>query len=192
MGLYLRARVPKLGPACSAGTWYSFRALFELTGKRAIVTGSSEGIGRATALALARAGANVGGIYKTARTSADAAVDEIRSLGREAFMVEGDTGNADQVEALLDRAVTLWGGLDVWVNNAARLLVKPLLETTDGDWHGLLAANLHGYFYACRAAGRQMVGQGGGGRIVNVTSVSDVQRSPSSAPMSLRRARSSV
>jgi NAD(P)-dependent dehydrogenase (short-subunit alcohol dehydrogenase family) len=46
------------------------------------------------------------------------------------------------------------GGFDVWVNNAARLLVRPLLETTDGDWHGLLEGNLHGYFYGCRAAGR--------------------------------------
>ena len=67
------------------------------------------------------------------------------------------------------------GGIDVWVNNAAGLLVKPFLEMTDEDWHGLLAANLHGYFYGCRAAARQMIAQGTGGRIVNVTSVVDVQ-----------------
>jgi NAD(P)-dependent dehydrogenase (short-subunit alcohol dehydrogenase family) len=66
------------------------------------------------------------------------------------------------------------GGIDIWVNNAARLMVKPFLELTDEDWHGLLAANQHGYFYGCRAAARQMVAQGGGGRIVNVTSAADI------------------
>ena len=62
-----------------------------------------------------------------------------------------------------------WGGIDVWVNNAARLLVKPFVETTDDEWHGLLEANLHGYFYGCRAAARRMI-SAGSGRIVNVTS----------------------
>ena len=68
-----------------------------------------------------------------------------------------------------------WGGIDVWVNNAAGLIVKPFLEMTDEDWHGLLAANLHGYFYGCRAAARQMMAGRAGGRIVNVTSVVDIQ-----------------
>ena len=53
--------------------------------------------------------------------------------------------------------------------------MRPLLETTDDDWHGLLAANLHGYFYGCRAAARRMVEQGAGGRIVNVSSAADIQ-----------------
>ena len=61
------------------------------------------------------------------------------------------------------------------MNNAAGLLVRPLLETSDDDWHGLLAANLHGYFYGCRAAARHMVKAGNGGRIVNVSSAADVQ-----------------
>ncbi len=151
------------------------RTLFELTGKRAIVTGSSEGIGRTSALTLARAGANVGGIYRTAEASAEAAVRQIRALGRDSFMVEGDTGDPEQVEALCNRAVIAWGGVDIWVNNAARLMVKPLLDTTNEEWHALLAANLHGYFYGCRVAGAQMVSQGTGGRIINVTSVADVQ-----------------
>ncbi len=66
-----------------------------------------------------------------------------------------------------------WGSLDIWVNNAARLMVKPLIETTDEDWHGLLAANLHGYFYGSRAAARVMYGQNKG-RIINITSAADV------------------
>jgi NAD(P)-dependent dehydrogenase (short-subunit alcohol dehydrogenase family) len=60
------------------------------------------------------------------------------------------------------------------VNNAARLFVRPVAETTDEEWHGLLGANLHGYFYGCRAAARRMLAQGTGGRIVNVTSAVNV------------------
>ena len=74
-------------------------------------------------------------------------------------MLEGDTGRVEDVERLAAVAVDQFGGIDIWVNNAARLMVKPLLETTDEDWHGLLAANLHGYFYGCRAAARAMVAQ---------------------------------
>ena len=58
------------------------------------------------------------------------------------------------VEALGNAAIKEWGRVDIWVNNAARLMVKPLIETTDDDWHGLLAANLHGFFYGSRAAAR--------------------------------------
>jgi len=151
--------------------------VFHLRGKRAVVTGSSQGIGRATALTLARAGADVAGIYKWGKEDAESAVAEMREYGRRAFMVEGDTGDVDQVGALCGRVAAEWGGVDIWVNNAARLMVKPLLEMTDDDWHGVLAANLHGYFYGCREAGRQMVAQGGGGRIINVTSVTDIQPS---------------
>jgi NAD(P)-dependent dehydrogenase (short-subunit alcohol dehydrogenase family) len=86
----------------------------------------------------------------------------------------GDTGRREDVDELARLAVDRLGGIDVWVNNAARLLVKPFLELEDDDWHGLLAANLHGYFYGCRAAARRMVAQGEGGRIVNVTSAADI------------------
>ena len=91
--------------------------------------------------------------------------------------MHGDTGDREAVEALADRVVDAWGGIDVWVNNAARLLVRPIVETTDEDWHGLLAGNLHGYFYGSRAAARQMLKQGSG-RIVNVSSAADVQAVP--------------
>src|SRR3954447_4574124 len=144
---------------------------FSLAGRRAVVTGLSQGIGAAIAVALARAGADVAGI-----DSADGAATgrAIRATGRRAVLVRGDTGDPAAVQALADTAVAELGGLDIWVNNAARLQVKPFLELTDEDWHGLLAANQHGYFYGCRAAARQMVAQGGGGRIVNVTSAADI------------------
>jgi NAD(P)-dependent dehydrogenase (short-subunit alcohol dehydrogenase family) len=69
------------------------------------------------------------------------------------------------------------GGLDIWINNAARLMVKPVVETSDEEWHGLLAANLHGYFYGCRAAARAMIAEGRG-RIVNITSAARILAVP--------------
>ena len=70
-------------------------------------------------------------------------------------------------------------------------MVKPLLETTDEDWHGLLAANLHGYFYGCRAAARAMVAAGGGGRIINISSAADMPPWPTSPRTPRPRAGSS-
>jgi NAD(P)-dependent dehydrogenase (short-subunit alcohol dehydrogenase family) len=148
---------------------------FDLTGKRAVVTGASRGIGRAAAVALARAGANVAFDYRSATADAEQTVAEIEAAGREAIVLQGDTGDPVHVDELAATTVEAWGGVDVWVNNAARLMVKPFLEMTDEDWHGLLAANLHGYYYGCRAAIRQMLAQGRGGRIINVTSVVDIQ-----------------
>lgn len=149
--------------------------MFELRGTRAVVTGASQGIGRATAVALARAGADVATIYKWGGDDAAAAESEIRGLGRRTVFIEGDTGDRAQVEALAARVIGEWGGIDIWINNAARLLVKPFLELTAEDWHELLAANLHGYFYGCSIAARTMVEQGSGGCIVNVGSIVDVQ-----------------
>jgi NAD(P)-dependent dehydrogenase (short-subunit alcohol dehydrogenase family) len=147
---------------------------FSLEGRRAVVTGVSQGIGAAIAVALAHAGADVAGIYLGPESEGEPTRRAVLDAGRRAVIVPGDTGDPAAVQALADAAVAELGGIDIWVNNAARLMVKPFLELSDDDWHGLLAANQHGYFYGCRAAARQMVAQGGGGRIVNVTSAADI------------------
>ena len=150
-------------------------AAFDLTGRRAVVTGASGGIGAAVAIALARAGADVAGV---ALEPADETAASIRSAGRRAVMLVGDTGSPDTTERLTRAAVDELGGIDIWVNNAARLMVKPVAETSDDDWHALLAPNLHGYFYGCRAAARRMLEQGTGGAIVNVASAAATIASP--------------
>jgi 3-oxoacyl-[acyl-carrier protein] reductase len=146
-------------------------ASFALSGRRAVVTGASSGIGRAIAVALAAAGADVAGMSLDDASETDRLV---RDQGRDSLQLVGNTGDVTAVERLAEAATERWGGFDVWVNNAGRLLVRRLLETSDDDWHGLLAGNLHGYFYGCRAAAKHLTERGEGGRIVNVTSISGI------------------
>jgi NAD(P)-dependent dehydrogenase (short-subunit alcohol dehydrogenase family) len=139
---------------------------FDVSDRRVVVTGASSGIGEAIAAAFGRAGARVAGCALDGEPPVDG------------IFMRGDTGDRQTVEVLARRVVDDWGGIDVWVNNAARLMVRPVAETSDDDWHGLLRGNLHGYFYGCRAAARQMLTQESGGRIVNITSAADVLAVP--------------
>jgi NAD(P)-dependent dehydrogenase (short-subunit alcohol dehydrogenase family) len=145
----------------------------------AVVTGASQGIGQATAIALARAGADVVGSYRPhgdeqERASAAETVAAVEALGRRCVLVEADAGDPASADRLATLAREELGGLDIWVNNAARLLVRPFLETSDADWASLMGSNVMGYVYGCRAAIRQML-ESGGGRIVNITSVAHLQ-----------------
>ena len=147
---------------------------FSLAGRRAVVTGVSRGIGAAIAVAFARAGADVAGIFADDPQAAAATRREIVKAGRRALLISGDTADRAAVDELAVAATSEFGGIDIWVNNAARMQVKPVLELADADYHDLLAVNQHGYFYGCRAAARQMVAQGAGGRIINITSAADI------------------
>ncbi len=126
--------------------------------QRIVITGVSRGIGRALALRLAATGARIGGLHR----SEDPAVSEelsaaIRAAGGEAIIRVGDARSTADIDGLADAVAAEWGGIDGWVNNAARLLVKPFLEMSDEDWADLLDPNLMGYVRGARAAARHMV-----------------------------------
>jgi NAD(P)-dependent dehydrogenase (short-subunit alcohol dehydrogenase family) len=144
--------------------------VFDLSGRRAVVTGASRGIGQATAVALARAGADVASIHLPDPEGAAETAAAVEAAGRRALMVEGTTADAAAVDAFASRVEDELGPIDVWVNNAARIMVRPFLEMADEDWHALLGSNLHGYYHGCRAALRRMAPRRAG-RIVNVSSI---------------------
>lgn len=144
-------------------------ALVDLSGKHALVTGGSRGVGRATALLLARAGASVGIAYRTRREAARAVVDELRALEVHAWAEGGDLSRPEDVRALFSRADAEFDGLDIFVGNHGIWPVPdtPLADMADEQWHGTMGANLHSIFYTCREAARRLRGDG---RIVLVGS----------------------
>jgi NAD(P)-dependent dehydrogenase (short-subunit alcohol dehydrogenase family) len=144
---------------------------FDLTGRCAVITGASSGIGQATAIALAAAGADIVGLSLEEGSTTEAAV---AARGRRSTQLVGDTRASADLERAAAAAVETYGRLDIWVNNAARPMVKPFLETTEEEWRDLLDVNLFGYVWGCRIAARHMAAAGGG-RIINISSAADVQ-----------------
>jgi len=138
----------------------------DLAGKRALVTGAASGIGRAIALGLARAGAAVVVNHLGSR---EAAEEVVSACGAPSLAVEADVSRAADVERLLATTMTALGGIDILVNNAAVVLVKPFLETTEEDWDRVLAVDLKSVFLCCRAALPAMLAQQEG-CIINVAS----------------------
>src|SRR5450432_1161470 len=139
--------------------------------ERVVITGVSRGIGRALALAFATKGYRVAGIHVEADPDISRELThEIEQAGGQGFIRVGDVDSTSDVDALADAVASQWGGIDVWVNNAARLLAKPFLEMSDDDWLAILNTNLLGYVRGARAAARHMVPVGAG-RIINVSSV---------------------
>lgn len=143
--------------------------LIQLQGKAALVTGGSRGIGGATALLLARAGASVGVAYRSRAEDAERVVNACRDLGVHAWSMAGDLARPADVEALFARVDQEVGGLDIFVGNHGVWPPDdvPLAEMTDEQWIATVDANLHSMFYACRAALRRLRD---GGRIVLVSS----------------------
>ena len=141
----------------------------ELRGRRALVTGGGRGIGKATALALARAGADLAVAART-RAEVDRVADEARTLGVKAFALTADMGRGEDVKALFRSARETLGGVDILVNGAGIAPTAPFARTTDELWHSVLAVNLSGVFFATREALPEMT-ERGWGRIVNIASI---------------------
>jgi len=142
-----------------------------LAGKCALVTGSSSGIGRAIAEVFAREGADVVVHYNHEKDEADEVVAELEKLGRRSTAIQADIGSPGEAQRLVDAAVDALGRLDILVNNAGVEIRGPFAEVTEAQFDLVLGVNLKGAFFAAQAAARHMIERGGGGRIINVTSI---------------------
>jgi NAD(P)-dependent dehydrogenase (short-subunit alcohol dehydrogenase family) len=137
----------------------------------AIVTGSDSGIGKATAVLLAEAGFDIGITFHTDVEGAEGTAREVRAAGRRAEVRPVDVANLVAAAAVIDDLAAALGGVDALVNNAGTGSSQPFLELDLLDWRHVLAVDLDAPFVCAQRAARQMVAQGRGGRIVNVTSV---------------------
>ncbi|OGF99379.1 MAG: 2-deoxy-D-gluconate 3-dehydrogenase [Candidatus Glassbacteria bacterium RIFCSPLOWO2_12_FULL_58_11] len=145
---------------------------FSLEGRKALVTGASRGIGRACAVGLARAGADVALVSRGGALKA--AAGEIEKLGRRALVLQEDLTRPETADKVVEAAVREFGRLDILVNNAGTTCRSPAENFTNEDWAEVLELNLNAVFRLCRAAGRVMLDQGYG-KIVNVASLMSFQ-----------------
>jgi 2-dehydro-3-deoxy-D-gluconate 5-dehydrogenase len=146
---------------------------FRLSGKTALVTGASTGIGQAIAAALAQAGADIAGVYHNAPCAATA--DLVRQAGRSFYPIQADLSSAELAESIVDEAVAEYGRLDILVNNAGIIRRGPALEFTPADWDAVMDVDLKSLFFLSQAAARQFRRQGTGGKIIQVASVLSFQ-----------------
>jgi len=155
--------------------------MFDLTGKTALVTGGSRGLGRAIALALARQGADVAINYRGNADAADAAAAEIRGLGRRAVVVQGDTGAGRAAcEEIVKAALDEFGTIDILVNNAGITRDNLLMRMSAEEWDAVIATNLSGPFWMTRAIARPMI-KARAGRIINMSSAAGRMGNPGQA-----------
>lgn len=143
--------------------------LFDLSGRRALVTGGSRGIGAATARLLARCGADVAVTFRSRQAEAESVAAEVRALGRRACVHRVELADRAAVDAMVGRIAADWGGVDILIGNAGIWPVDEAAVSDMGDerWARTMAENVDGMFYSTRAALRAM---GDGGRVVLVSS----------------------
>mgnify|MGYP001321724589 FL=1 len=141
-----------------------------LTGKVALVTGASRGIGRAIALDLARKGADVIVNYAGNAALAEEVVGMIQEMGRKSMAIQADVANREQVEAMIATTIKEFGALHILVNNAGITRDQLILRMKEEDWDKVLDTNLKGAFHTIKAVTRQMMKQREG-RIINISSV---------------------
>jgi len=144
-----------------------------LNGKKALVTGASRGIGRAVALALAEAGADVLVNFTRQARAAEEVAGQIKALGRQAFLYQADVADPAAAAAMVSFAQKQFGGLHILVNNAGVTRDNLVMLLRDEDWEQVLAVNLKGAFNCIRAAARPML-KARWGRIINISSVAGI------------------
>src|SRR6187200_1616480 len=145
--------------------------MLDLTGKTALVTGGSRGIGKAIVLRLARQGADVAFSYRGNTDAANATAAEVESLGRRALAVQADAKEQQGAESLVKAALDAFGKVDILVNNAGITRDDLIMRMKAEDWRDVLETNLFGAFWTLKAVTRPML-RAKSGRIINITSVS--------------------
>jgi glucose 1-dehydrogenase len=158
-----------------------------LDGKVAIVTGGNTGIGAAVVLALAEKGARVVIDYVANPEAEQELERKIAGLGGTAVGVQADVSKVADLQRLVDAAVSNFGKLDVMVNNAGIETRTSILDTTEDQYEKVLAINLKSAFFGTQLAAKQMIAQGGGGRIINMTSVHEDWPMPGNTPYCLSK-----
>jgi NAD(P)-dependent dehydrogenase (short-subunit alcohol dehydrogenase family) len=148
----------------------------------AIVTASDSGIGKATAVALAGAGFDVGVTWHSDEDGAAETAREVEAAGRRAEVRRLDLSALPEAGSVIDELAEALGGLDVLVNNAGRGTATPAVDMHFSEWRETLAVNLDGAFVCSQRAARRMIDAGRGGRIVNITSVHEHIPKPGAAP----------
>ncbi|GIP62122.1 3-oxoacyl-[acyl-carrier-protein] reductase FabG [Virgibacillus pantothenticus] len=151
-----------------------------LTGKNALVTGASRGIGRAIALELAKQGANVAVNYAGSEAKAEAVVNKIQQLGRQAVKIQADVADEVDVKAMTKEVVSQFGTLDILVNNAGITRDNLLMRMKEAEFDEVINTNLKGVFICTKAVTRQMMKQRSG-KIINVASIVGVSGNPGQA-----------
>lgn len=144
----------------------------DLTGRTAVVIGATSGIGRAIALGLADAGADVVPTGRRAKLAKEAA-REVEARGRRSLTITADVSDTDSIQALADATIEKFGKVDILVNAAGRSVRRPTLEVTDAEWEEIMDTNLTGMLRACRAFGPHMI-ERRYGRIINIGSLTSV------------------
>jgi 2-deoxy-D-gluconate 3-dehydrogenase len=145
---------------------------FKLNGKVAIVTGASRGLGQSMAIGLAEAGADVALV---ASSSTEETAKKIQTLGRRAVQIKANLLEANAVETILRETLAGLGRVDILVNNAGTIRRAPLLEFSEKDWDDVIQINQKSLFFLSQAVAKQMVKQGGGGKIINIASMLSFQ-----------------
>jgi NAD(P)-dependent dehydrogenase (short-subunit alcohol dehydrogenase family) len=137
----------------------------------AIVTGSDSGIGKATAVALAKDGCDVGVTWNDDQAGGEETAEEVRSYGARCELAHLDLTQLPEAANVIDKLAESLGGLDILVNNAGTGHSEPFLEHSLEEWNRIMSVNLTGAFLCAQRAARRMVAAGNGGRIINITSV---------------------
>ena len=158
-----------------------------LANKAAIVTGSDSGIGRAIALELARQGASVTINYHKNEDAANATKQEIEAAGGKAQIIQADVSSVADIQKLVDGTVAAFGRLDILVNNAGMETRTSTLDTTEHQFDMVIAIDLKSAFFGVQLAAKQMIKQGGGGRIINISSIHEDWPMPGNSPYCLAK-----